>query len=370
MHQYIRTSELFHSNKTSCDFFSKPYVTALYPTADEAARARELLAASLRKNRPPENRGKITVAEFILIYLEDLYLRAAAPNGPRQSTLAAYESTLRNRIVPVIGGIKLKNLSVRDINQLFSTMQATHSHNYARSAVSIFKKVLRLAYRWRYLEEDLSTQFITPRKKWLKPEILTPEQLETLLSAADSKTRAIIGLAAFGGFRRGEIFGLKWADIDFHGSLIHITRQYHRHTVCEPKTEKGARAVPILPELKPILQEWKLQCGSPEWVFPGNEKMPICDGDWWYLSRIVPLLKELQLPRVTLHSFRHLCDKMLHDRGVPTREVMQILGHTSAVMTLDVYDRGSDERLVEVTRGIRFFSSGFVRNSLRNSGTE
>ena len=77
----------------------------------------------------------------------------------------------------------------------------------------------------------------------------------------------------------------------------------------------------ILPELKPILQEWKLQCGSLEWVFPGNERIPVCDGDWWYLSKIVPLLQELGLPRVTLHSFRHLCDKMLHDRGVPTREV-------------------------------------------------
>ena len=44
---------------------------------------------------------------------------------------------------------------------------------------------------------------------------------------------------------------------------------------------------------------------------------------------------------------------------------MQILGHTSAVMTLDVYDRGSEERLVEVTRGVRFFRDVFLRNSLR-----
>jgi integrase len=51
--------------------------------------------------------------------------------------------------------------------------------------------------------------------------------------------------------------------------------------------------------------------------------------------------------------------------GVPTREIMQILGHKSAKMTLDVYDRESPQRLIEVTRQIKVLDTSFLRKSLR-----
>ncbi|WP_074833255.1 tyrosine-type recombinase/integrase [Ruminococcus albus] len=41
------------------------------------------------------------------------------------------------------------------------------------------------------------------------------------------KYRAFFQLALFGGFRRGEILGLEWSDIDFDTGVIHIRRTVH-----------------------------------------------------------------------------------------------------------------------------------------------
>ena len=76
------------------------------------------------------------------------------------------------------------------------------------------------------------------------------------------------------------------------------------------------------------------------------------------------------MPDIKFHSLRHFCDKMLHDAGIPTRDIMHILGHTSKSMTLDTYDKISPERLVDVTSQIKVFSPAILRKSLRISPSD
>jgi integrase len=43
------------------------------------------------------------------------------------------------------------------------------------------------------------------------------------------------------------------------------------------------------------------------------------------------------LPAVRLHDFRHGCVSVLLALGVPPRTVMEIVGHTTLEMTMNVY---------------------------------
>ena len=74
----------------------------------------------------------------------------------------------------------------------------------------------------------------------------------------------------------------------------------------------------------------------------------------WTVFYFYPLLKDLGLPQVKPHSLRHAFDKMMHDQGIPTRDIMQMMGHKTVRMSLH-YDRESPTRLTDVTKNIRLF---------------
>jgi len=65
-----------------------------------------------------------------------------------------------------------------------------------------------------------------PRVNNEKTEDLSPEELDRLLKAIEADTHIQAGnmlkMALFTGMRRGELFRLKWEDLDFERGFIHI----------------------------------------------------------------------------------------------------------------------------------------------------
>jgi integrase len=71
--------------------------------------------------------------------------------------------------------------------------------------------------------------------------------------------------AVYTGMRLGELYGLRWSDVDLETARIHVRRSYRT----TPKSGK-ARTVPLNQQLGPILRAWKQRCRpTPEaLVFP------------------------------------------------------------------------------------------------------
>lgn len=55
-----------------------------------------------------------------------------------------------------------------------------------------------------------------------EPEVLDPEEVGALLEELDEPFRTIVYLAAVTGMRRGELFGLKWRDVDLQLGQVKI----------------------------------------------------------------------------------------------------------------------------------------------------
>jgi integrase len=338
----------------------KSYNTRLCDTAEEAAYLREKLIKRLQKGLDID-KSKTTVKDFVSVYLEKyLYKKPKL----QEITISQIERNLKNCIIPAIGDKKLRDLTPEDMQDLQNIILSRYQPSSARVILSQFKRILKRATIWHYIEYNPALSLDTIDVIIEKPQVLTNEQIASLIynEKIDLKIRAIVAVAYLTGMRKSEIFGLMWEKIDFKEKTIQVDLQYCKGRLKSPK-RNSARIIPILPELEPILKEWKLQCGSIKWVFPGRSDKPLASSTWVHLH-LNPLLKELDLPTVRFHSFRHAFDALLHDLGIPTREIMQIMGHKTVDMSM-LYDRASSKHLVKVTRDVKVFNDAFLRNSLR-----
>jgi integrase len=103
-----------------------------------------------------------------------------------------------------------------------------------------------------------------------EPEVLDPEEVGSLLEELDEPFRTIVYLAAVSGMRRGELFGLKWKDVDLQLGQLKVVRSIIDQKVGETKTRGSKRPLPLPTEAVVALSKWKdaTQYGGKEdWVF-------------------------------------------------------------------------------------------------------
>lgn len=195
-----------------------------------------------------------------------------------------------------------------------------------------------------------------PKIPTAEHKILTLEQAQKLLQILDEnaplKYRCFFYIAIYGGFRRGEILGLRWSDIDFDNELIHINRAVHWEKdkgfyYTDPKTAKSRRTVRLPERVMLLLKQQH------------NEQLSaaLTLGDYWHNSEnlvftadngsqmgmgtpytyLKKFCEEYELPRVSVHSLRHLNATLLINSGANPKTVQALLGHSLASTTLNLY---------------------------------
>jgi len=314
--------------------------------------------------------SKITLEEYIKIFLRDYLLTRIKDNKLKENSYNTIESAFRIALLPALGQYQLNELTPKIMQDFKNEIVMKYSSNHVKNIVIETKRALGRAVKWKYLAENPAADLEIPKIIPGKPRILTEDQLFILLQNAPIKARTAIAIAAFGGLRLSEVLGLQWKYIDLKNRTIRVEFQCYQGTYREVKTPSSVRTVPIIEDLLPILQEWKLKCPPPKkWLFPGSSGDKPMFTSSWSQYNFKPLLKKLDLPDVNFHSLRKLCTKLLLDNGIPLREVMGILGHSDPKITLQVYDSLTDQHLVRVTKDIRIFNneSTMLRKKLRIS---
>ncbi|SDP76041.1 tyrosine-type recombinase/integrase [Desulforhopalus singaporensis] len=169
----------------------------------------------------------------------------------------------------------------------------------------------------------------------IKTEDLSPEQLEQLLVVLETTHRIaaanMMKLALFSGMRRGEIFKLKWDDIDFHRGFIHIQ---------EPKGGKSQK-IPLNNNARELLESIEPQ--ESEYIFPARGGGPRKD-----ISKDARKIKEaagLPADFRPFHGLRHVYATMLASSGkVDMYTLQKLMTHKSPQMT-QRYAHHRDEAL-------------------------
>ena len=119
---------------------------------------------------------------------------------------------------------------------------------YVTALNAIFKRAGRV---WK-LQSNPATDLERPRVRSAKSiDVYTPEEVWSLVRAANEQDGATYLVAAFCGLRMGEILALRWREVDFTRRVIGVRESYTQHRVDTPRAlRRGANGFePPSPQL-------------------------------------------------------------------------------------------------------------------------
>lgn len=276
-------------------------------------------------------------------------------DGPAErSTLRQYRQHIDLHIVPRIGKVKLGELTQTAIENFRDDLLKSRSRPLARKVFTSLKSILK-ASNCGHLAANVSIGREKRRRRLeAGRDFPTPDQVKRLIAAValdDVRRRALFLTVAFTGLRSSELRGLRWKDIDFKASQLHVRQRADRfNKIGAPKSEKSVRTVPVDTVTLDALREWKLKSPhskSDDYVF-GTRTGHIISQDK-ILDSLTSVMKASKLtdnegnPLYGLHSLRHffaswcINAKDSGGRELPPKAVQELLGHSTITMTLDIY---------------------------------
>jgi len=254
----------------------------------------------------------------------------------RLGTWKQYEMLVRLHIKPTLGDTKLDKLNALRIQAFYrERLDAGVSARRVQYAHVTIHKALKDAVRWRLISFNVTDAVTPPRPH--KPEItpLSAEQVKVLLAATSGeRLEALYVLAVTTGMRIGEMFGLKWSDVDLEAGTVQVRRTVAADgTVNPPKTASGRRTIRLS---RMAIRALSGHPHASEWVFPSAAGTPIgiCN---FHKNSWRPLLQRAELPPTRFHDLRHTAATLMLSRGVPVKVVSEMLGHADVSTTLSIY---------------------------------
>jgi len=179
--------------------------------------------------------------------------------------------------------------------------------------------------------------------KHYEMEILKPKEIRKVLEEArksDWDLYVMIYLLVMTGMRRGEMLALDWKSINFADKALVIRRSYSRGQFQEPKTKNSRRAVNLTPSVIQVLKEHRLRKGDPDGddlLFDQGDGTPIGPPR---VSKVLwpRLLKRAGIREsIRLHDLRHTYCSLLLSQGANPKYIQAQLGHSSIMITMDLY---------------------------------
>ncbi|UCF82632.1 MAG: site-specific integrase, partial [Desulfobacteraceae bacterium] len=142
----------------------------------------------------------------------------------------------------------------------------------------------------------------------------------------------------FSGARQGELLGLKWGDLDWEKSQIHIQRTFNKGRFFNTKTKGSNRKIDLGPKVIIELKKWKLACPKSELnlIFPNGQGNPMNFSNMMN-RHFFPALKAAELPKMRFHDIRHTYARLMIDQGENIKYIQSQLGHSSPTVTWNVY---------------------------------
>lgn len=324
-----------------------------------SAKSRADATRKLRELREKVDAGQLpsgrlpTVEEWMNYWLEEI---AAARIRPY--TLASYRSKVTQYINPLIGSHRLDRLRPEHIEQAWDELAQVGnpviddprplSGTTALQAHRILSRALKVAHQRGHVQRNVATLIDAPSKDDTEMHPLTVAEAQRVLEAAEGQRNAARWSVALGlGLRQGEALGLTWQHVDLDEGTIHVRQALQRvkgkGLVFGPvKSRAGRRSVAIPDELLSQLKAHRtaqaaerLAAGSwwadADLVFCCEDGRPMDPSRDWKAWKA--LLEDAGVPHRRLHDARHTAATMLLAQGVPTRVVMEILGHSQISVT-------------------------------------
>jgi integrase len=314
-----------------------------FPTMAAAKAWRDDARTAVRRGtmRAPTTVTLREAAEAWLAGARDGTIRNRSGELYKPSALNGYEAALNNRILPALGGRKLSDVGRSDVQDFADRLVAEGlSASTVRNALMPLRAILRRAVARGELAVSATAGVELPAVRGRRDRIASPEEAAALVAALPTTyDRALWGTALYAGLRLGELLALRWSDVDLAGGIIRVERAYDPKSkvFIEVKSRAGRRRVPMVPRLRELLLDRKLEvdAGGDDLVFGRPDGAPFAHPS--IRDRAMRSWRITGLEPIGLHEARHTFASLMIAAGVGAKAISSYMGHASITITLDRY---------------------------------
>jgi integrase len=271
------------------------------------------------------------------------------------TTWEGYAGKARFRLIPALGKVPVRKLTVRDIDAFYRAL--AREEQLAASTIRQIHNVLTgsldQAVRWGWRSDNPARLATLPsvHQRDIRPP--DPADVMAAIERADQELALFVRLSAVIGGRRGEVGALRWTDADLSAGDLSITKalvESRDRSIYEKDTKTHqARRIALDAATVEALQAWHSEVEARAKPFgvalrsDGFVFSPEIDGSkpwrpYHWTSAWRRLRDRIGIdPAVRLHDLRHFTATQLLDAGVPVKTVSGRLGHARPATTLNVY---------------------------------
>ena len=275
--------------------------------------------------------------ETFLVGALDGTVRNRSGDAYKPSVLRGYETSMRLRVLPDLGGARLSDVTRVSVQELADRMLADElDPSTIRNTLVPLRAVFRRAVARGEVALNPVAGVELPSVRGRRDRIASPVEAVALIDALAEDDRAVWATAFYAGLRLGELWALRDEDVDLESGVIRVERSWDRRAgVIEPKSRAGRRVVPIVAALRSHLAARKLRRRKSSALFFGEGSKPFNrDG---LVARAEKAWKQADLQPIGLHEARHTFASILIAAGVNAKALSTYLGHSSIQITLDRY---------------------------------
>lgn len=285
----------------------------------------------------------------------------------KEHRLGIQESTAYNyyRALPVLKkyfeGIQIQDI---DSEMVYDFVQHLRKQYDTVTSARLYCKVLTMslqyAVRYGYIYYSPAVGVKMPQRARAEITPFTVDEVYQLMDTDGPKwVKDGIMIAFRTGMRPGEIYALKWTDINLELRFVSVQRAISRagSKIKTTKTPSGVRRIEIDSKLTPYLLSMK-ETSDPncEFIFPsppmGKHKYRV---PWNLASEVKSMCNKAGIPPRNFYALRHTHATMLLERGLHPKIMQDRLGHSDAKITLNTYSHVSptiQHRAVEILETI------------------
>ena len=298
-----------------------------FPRAIDAERYITDQAAKVQRGEwvDPEL-GKVTFAEWSRDWLA---LKSLKPK-----TREGYEGHLRTHLLPAFGEKSLSAIQPAEVHRFVADMTASGSSpRTVRNAYRVLSAIMRRAVVTGKLIRTPCLEVELPKPARKEMRFLSAAEVARLAEAA-GEWSPLVYFAAYSGLRFGEVAALRVGRVNVLRAAVEVAESASEvgGTVQYVAPKNGRTRIVSLPRFVAELLAPLVAGKVPQDLVFG----PLRHGQF-YRGIFQPATKAAKLEGLRFHDLRHTCAALSIEAGAHPRIIMERLGHSSIVVTTDIY---------------------------------
>lgn len=303
--------------------------------------------------------SQISLKDFIETIYKPTYFTSLA-----DTTRFTHENYLKNYIYPYLGNLLLSEISVKHIQNFYIWMAEGSKHGMKKNLTSntieivgkVLTKIFNIAVSLDYIRKNPVDKHLlkNPGVKSVHhsaiPESIANNARKLIPQLKNERQRLFMALLAIEtGMRPEEILGLRWEDINWDDGYIEIKRTLTYLNQSTPnikeggKTELSARPIIMTDALKNILLTASNKTG---YIIHGKtSEDPVSRAT--YVRTYKESFKLLGLEKYTPYDWRSTFAQEQIENGLTTKQVADMMGHSSTKMVESVYTNRRKEGILK-----------------------